>query len=138
MAYPDSFINWWQKQTIHKAYTSHFISVSMYDALTRIAYSGWQAHARIQESEEIDSKNASLFKQVSQIIREKISFGEEQITQDKITLKTSFIKDLGADSLDLVELTMAFEDHFNIEFPDEEVEKVKTVKDAIDLIQKKL
>ncbi|MBE3084622.1 MAG: acyl carrier protein [Bacteroidetes bacterium] len=56
----------------------------------------------------------------------------------KITLKASFIDDLGADSIDIVELFMALEDHFNIEIPDDEIDKAKTVKDAIDLIRKNL
>ena len=56
-------------------------------------------------------------------------------SRDKITAETSFIQDLGADSLDTVELVMEFEDHFNISIPDEEAEKIQTVGDAIKYIQ---
>ncbi|MFI4819060.1 MAG: acyl carrier protein [Enterobacterales bacterium] len=51
--------------------------------------------------------------------------------------KTSFIKDLGADSLDIIELIMSFEENFNIEITDEKAEKITTVKEAIDFIKLK-
>ena len=54
---------------------------------------------------------------------------------DKVALESSFIGDLGADSLDTVELVMAFEEEFNIEIPDEEAEKIKTVGDAVSYIE---
>ncbi len=53
----------------------------------------------------------------------------------KVTEAASFIDDLGADSLDTVELVMAFEEEFSIEIPDDAAEKILTVKDAIDFIQ---
>ena len=53
---------------------------------------------------------------------------------DKVTETASFIDDLGADSLDTVELVMAFEEEFNVEIPDDAAEKIATVKDAIDFI----
>jgi acyl carrier protein len=53
---------------------------------------------------------------------------------DKITDKASFIDDLGADSLDTVELVMAFEEEFNCEIPDDAAEKILTVKDAVDFL----
>ena len=53
---------------------------------------------------------------------------------DKVTEEASFIDDLGADSLDIVELVMAFEEEFNVEIPDDAAEKITTVKDAIDYI----
>lgn len=53
---------------------------------------------------------------------------------DKVNEAASFIDDLGADSLDIVELVMAFEEEFNVEIPDDAAEKIATVKDAIDFI----
>lgn len=57
-----------------------------------------------------------------------------EIEEDKIKPTSSFIEDLGADSLDIVELVMAAEDEFVIEVPDEEVEQIKTVQDAVNFI----
>ena len=56
-------------------------------------------------------------------------------SRDKITQETSFIQDLGADSLDTVELVMEFEDEFDLNIPDEDAEKIQTVGDAIKYIQ---
>jgi len=56
-------------------------------------------------------------------------------SRDKITSDTSFIQDLGADSLDTVELVMEFEDEFDLNIPDEDAEKIQTVGDAIKYIQ---
>jgi len=58
-------------------------------------------------------------------------------SKDKVTRETSFINDLGADSLDTVELVMEFEDEFEINIPDEDAEKIQTVGDAIDYINGK-
>jgi acyl carrier protein len=55
----------------------------------------------------------------------------------EVTPEASFVEDLGADSLDTVELVMAFEETFNIEIPDEDAEKITKVKDAIEYINKK-
>ena len=57
------------------------------------------------------------------------------VESDKVTEDASFIDDLGADSLDIVELVMAFEEEFNVEIPDDAAEKITTVKDAIDYIR---
>ena len=67
-----------------------------------------------------------------------ISLIAEKLGKKKsdITLKTNLIEDLGADSLDVVELIMAFEDEFGVSLPDEDVSKMKTVKDIIDYINK--
>jgi len=67
--------------------------------------------------------------QVRQIICEKLSVKPEQVTS-----ATSFVNDLGADSLDQVELVMEFEDKFGMQIPDEEAEKLQTVGDAIQYI----
>jgi acyl carrier protein len=56
------------------------------------------------------------------------------VEAEKVTDEASFIDDLGADSLDIVELVMAFEEEFNVEIPDDAAEKITTVKDAIDYI----
>lgn len=53
------------------------------------------------------------------------------VDADKVALEASFVDDLGADSLDVVELVMAFEDEFGVEIPDEAAEKIATVKDAV-------
>ena len=68
---------------------------------------------------------------VKQIIVEQLGVDEGEVTSN-----ASFVDDLGADSLDTVELVMAFEEAFDIEIPDEDAEKIKTVKDAIDYIDK--
>jgi len=70
---------------------------------------------------------------IKQIIAEKLG-----VSEDKVTPQASFVDDLGADSLDQVELIMAFEDAFDIEIPDEDAEKMKTVKDAVDYLNSKL
>ncbi|MEE8371793.1 MAG: acyl carrier protein [Sphingomonadales bacterium] len=57
------------------------------------------------------------------------------VDEDKVTENASFIDDLGADSLDTVELVMAFEEEFGVEIPDDAAEKIQTVKDAIDFIK---
>ncbi len=68
---------------------------------------------------------------VKSIIVEQLGVDEEEVTPD-----ASFVDDLGADSLDTVELVMAFEEAFEIEIPDEDAEKIRTVQDAIDYIGK--
>ena len=73
---------------------------------------------------------ASLDEKVKQIIVEQLGVDEGEVTPT-----AHFVDDLGADSLDIVELVMAFEEAFEIEIPDEDAEKITTVKDAIDYIQ---
>ena len=58
------------------------------------------------------------------------------VDEDKVTETASFIDDLGADSLDTVELVMAFEEEFGCEIPDDAAEKILTVKDAVDFLSK--
>jgi len=74
-----------------------------------------------------------ISEKVKAIIVEQLGVDEEEVT-----LKSSFTDDLGADSLDNVELIMALEDEFDIEIPDEEAEKISTVQDAIKYIEEHL
>lgn len=60
------------------------------------------------------------------------------VEPDRVTDDANFIDDLGADSLDIVELTMAMEEEFNVEVPDDEMERLNTVAEAISLIESKL
>jgi len=75
---------------------------------------------------------SNYFDEIKRIIVEKLSVDEKQVT-----MEASFIEDLGADSLDQVELVMDLEEHFGIEIPDEDAEKLKTVKDALQYITEK-
>ena len=68
----------------------------------------------------------ATFDKVRDIVVEQL--GSEA---DEVTLESTFIDDLGADSLDIVELIMAFEEEFNVEIPDEAAEKIKTVQDVV-------
>ena len=72
---------------------------------------------------------SSTQERVQRIVCEQLGVSEEEVTT-----AASFIDDLGADSLDTVELVMAFEEEFEIEIPDEEAEKIATVQDAISYI----
>lgn len=74
-----------------------------------------------------------LLKKVRTIVADKLSISEDQVTEG-----ASFIEDLGADSLDTVELVMALEDDFSLDIPDEEAEKLTTVGKALDYIQTRL
>ncbi|MDU4115009.1 acyl carrier protein [Veillonella sp.] len=56
------------------------------------------------------------------------------VDEAEVTIDSTFIDDLGADSLDIVELIMAFEEEFNVEIPDDVAEKIKTVKDTVEYI----
>lgn len=73
----------------------------------------------------------ALFDDVKAVIVEQLS-----VNADEVKLESKFVEDLGADSLDVVELVMELENKFNIEIPDEEAEKISTVKDVVDYIEK--
>ncbi len=75
----------------------------------------------------------SIEERVVEIVCEQLS-----TSKDNVTMQTSFINDLGADSLDTVELVMEFEERFGIEIPDEAAEKIQTVGDAVNFIDSKL
>ena len=67
---------------------------------------------------------------IKQIIADQLG-----IDEDEVVPEASFIDDLGADSLDIVEMIMAFEEEFDMEIPDEDAEKIKTVQNVIDYIK---
>jgi acyl carrier protein len=67
----------------------------------------------------------------------EIIINELGVEPEKVTLEASFVEDLGADSLDTVELVMAFEEEFGIEIPDEDAEKLQTVGDAVNYVTEK-
>jgi acyl carrier protein len=75
------------------------------------------------------NKMSSIEEQVKSIVAEQLGVKEDEVTND-----ASFVDDLGADSLDTVELVMALEEEFETEIPDEEAEKITTVQQAIDFI----
>ncbi len=74
----------------------------------------------------------SVEQKVKQIVVEQLG-----VDESAVDATASFVDDLGADSLDIVELVMAFEEAFEIDIPDEDAEKISTVKDAIDYIEAK-
>src|SRR5712691_12250185 len=84
------------------------------------------AHARTQED------SMSVEDRVKNIIVEQLGVDAEEVTPD-----ASFVEDLGADSLDTVELIMAFEEEFGVEISDDEAEKIRKVRDAVDYIDKR-
>jgi len=71
-----------------------------------------------------------IFKKLKKVINDILD-----IEEDKISLESNFLEDFGADSLDIVEMVMAIEEEFNLEIPDEDVEKVLSVNDVINYIQ---
>ena len=73
-----------------------------------------------------------MLEKIKSIVVDQLGVDEDQVTED-----ASFIDDLEADSLDTVELIMAFEEEFDVEIPDEDAQKIKTVKDVIEYIEAK-
>ncbi len=71
-----------------------------------------------------------VFDKVKEIIVDQLGVDEEEVTAE-----ASFVDDLGADSLDIVELIMALEEEFGLEIPDDEAEKIATVNDAVEYIR---
>jgi acyl carrier protein len=99
-------------------------------ALSRLAILHTDIESQIKSS-EARRNMAAVDEKVKQIIVEQLGVDEGEVTSS-----ASFVDDLGADSLDTVELVMAFEEGFDIEIPDEDAEKIRTVQDAIDYISK--
>ena len=73
---------------------------------------------------------STIVDRVTKLVCEQLGVKEDEVTQE-----ASFVEDLGADSLDTVELVMALEEEFETEIPDEDAEKITTVKEAIDYIE---
>ncbi len=76
---------------------------------------------------------AEVYDRIVKVVSEELAISEDEITED-----ASFIDDLGADSLDVVELIMALEEEFDIEIPDEDAEEIATVSDAVNYIEENL
>lgn len=83
----------------------------------------------ISGSHRITVKMSTVEERVKKIVAEQLGVKEEEVTND-----ASFVDDLGADSLDTVELVMALEEEFETEIPDEDAEKITTVQQAVDYI----
>jgi len=75
---------------------------------------------------------SATFERVKKVVVEQL-----EVSEDEVTPEASFVDDLGADSLDTVELIMAFEEEFDLEIPDEDAEKIATVADAVNYIESK-
>jgi acyl carrier protein len=97
------------------------------------ASSALQGGTRRTERQNRKSRNkmSEIADKVKKIVVEHLG-----VEEGKVTPEASFIDDLGADSLDTVELVMAFEEAFSVEIPEDAAEKISTVKDAIDFIEK--
>jgi acyl carrier protein len=77
--------------------------------------------------------NEQVFSKVKDIIVEQLGVDESEVS-----ISTSFVNDLGADSLDIVELIMAMEEEFDVEIPDEDAESIGTVHDVVSYIEKRM
>jgi acyl carrier protein len=88
--------------------------------------------AKINAFAQSLEESMAVEQKVKQIIVEQLGVDEGQVDNN-----ASFVDDLGADSLDIVELVMAFEEAFELEIPDEDAEKITTVKDAVEYIEAK-
>src|SRR6266850_2401291 len=100
-------------------------------AVFDLTYGEFSKYNKSRPGRDGGMRMASVEERVKQIIVEQLGVDEAEVTPT-----ASFVDDLGADSLDQVELVMAFEEAFGIEVPDEDAEKMTTVKDAIEYIDK--
>ncbi len=91
------------------------------------------ANGTLNHSQEQQSKMSSIEERVKKIVAEQLGVKEEDIQNS-----ASFVEDLGADSLDTVELVMALEEEFETEIPDEDAENITTVQHAIDYVESHL
>lgn len=80
----------------------------------------------------LEERTVSTFDRVKKVVVDQLNVDSEEVTPD-----ASFVEDLRADSLDMVELSMAFEEEFQVDIPDEDAEKIKTVQDAVNYIEEK-
>src|SRR5215471_14628128 len=99
------------------------------DKPDRVVDGGLEKDKKPSRKQKERQMPTAVEEKVKQIIVEQLGVDEGEVTPN-----ASFVDDLGADSLDTVELVMAFEEAFDIEIPDEQAEKIRTVKDAIDYI----
>ena len=74
-----------------------------------------------------------IYEKVKEVIVDQLNVEEDDVTED-----AAFVDDLGADSLDIVELVMALEEQFSVSIPDEQAEKIKTVNDAVSFISENI
>jgi acyl carrier protein len=94
----------------------------------------WSSDLRQRDTPiEDDMSNGNVEEKVKDIIVEELG-----VEREKLTSEASFMEDLGADSLDTVELVMAFEKEFDIDIPDEDAEKLRTVGDAMNYLHEKI
>ena len=93
----------------------------------------FEANGTLNHSQEQQTKMSSIEERVKKIVAEQLGVKEEDIQNS-----ASFVEDLGADSLDTVELVMALEEEFETEIPDEDAESITTVQHAIDYIESHL
>jgi acyl carrier protein len=84
-----------------------------------------------ENSKPMSNATSTVLERVKKVVVDQLS-----VDANDVALESSFTQDLGADSLDTVELVMAFEDEFGLEIPDEEAEKIQTVQDAVNYIEK--
>ena len=98
----------------------------------RFGCPGGDCGSKVRLGKEVGKSMATVDERVKKIIAEQLGVEEEEVT-----LEAHFVEDLGADSLDTVELVMALEEEFEIEIPDEDAEKILTVGKALDYIKEK-